>query len=170
LFGSLALGARLSASVRQEEEQARAALSLGAAHQPLAASPPLGAKASTTLGLARLLVEFAHANLFLNPAPLDQLPKSPDRFLGGLFIPQSQLNHAESPFVLITVGLTSPLATARGTYQDIIGPAAGPGEVGAVAAQLIERGLVSALGCLAIVASRDAELGVNRTTGYFSSK
>jgi hypothetical protein len=43
LFGRLALGARLSTSARHEEEQADAALSLGAAHQSLTASPPLGA-------------------------------------------------------------------------------------------------------------------------------
>jgi hypothetical protein len=75
---------------------------LDAAHHPIAAGAALSAKASATAGLAGLLIELAHANLFLDAAPLDQLPKPTDRFLGGLFVTQRQLNHAVLPFVLLT--------------------------------------------------------------------
>lgn len=70
------------------------------AHQPFAASAALSAEAGTTLGLARLLVEFPYPDFLLDAATLDQLPKPPDGLLGRLFVTQRQLDHAGLPFVL----------------------------------------------------------------------
>ena len=65
----------------------------GRTHEAVASGATLRAKACTTASLAGLLVELANADLFLDAAALDQLPKSPDRFLSGLFVTQCQLNH-----------------------------------------------------------------------------
>lgn len=71
------------------------------AHQSLAAGAALCAKAGSTLGFARLLVEFPDPDFFLDAATLDQLSKPPDGFLSRLLITQSQFDHAVKPFVLV---------------------------------------------------------------------
>jgi hypothetical protein len=54
--------------------------------EPIAPCTALGPQARPALGLAGLFVEFANAHLFLDAAPLDQLPKTADRFLSRLSI------------------------------------------------------------------------------------
>ena len=51
-----------------------------------AACAALGAKAGAALGFARLLVEFADANLFLDAAALDELAEAADGFLSRFFV------------------------------------------------------------------------------------
>jgi hypothetical protein len=55
-------------------------------HEPLTPGAALSAEPSPTLGLARLLIEFANSHLFLDAASLDELAKAADRFLGRLSI------------------------------------------------------------------------------------
>jgi hypothetical protein len=68
------------------------------AHEAIATGATLGAKACAAAGLARLLVELANANFFLDAATLNQLPESPDGFLRRLFVTQSQLDHEAIAF------------------------------------------------------------------------
>lgn len=88
------------------------------AHHPFTACAALSAKAGAAFGLARLFVEFPHSDFFLDAATLNQLSKPPDSLLGRLFVTQSQLDHAELPFVLMNCGrvrLQSNLNLLEGT-------------------------------------------------------
>ncbi len=70
-------------------------------HQAITLGATLSPQAGATLGLTRLLVEFANADFLLDAAALNELPKPTDSLLGRLFVTQCQLNHAELPFVHI---------------------------------------------------------------------
>jgi hypothetical protein len=63
------------------------------AHQAVAPCATLSAETGATASLTGLLVKLANADLFLDAAALDQLPKPTNRFLSGLFVTQCQLNH-----------------------------------------------------------------------------
>jgi hypothetical protein len=91
-------GARDEAARPREEAPACEARLERGAHEAVATGAALGAKTGTATGLARLLVEFADANLFLDAAALDQLPEPSDGFLRRLFVTQSQLNHEAIAF------------------------------------------------------------------------
>jgi hypothetical protein len=54
--------------------------------EAIATGTALGTEASASLGLARLLVEFADPHFFLDAAALDQLAETADRFLGRFFV------------------------------------------------------------------------------------
>ena len=64
--------------------------------EAIAACAALRSQTSPALGFAGLLIEFANAHFFLDPAPLHQFAEAADGLLGRFAISQRQFNHIDS--------------------------------------------------------------------------